>query len=196
MDVWEIGRAVDLKKIETACMYSERLYAQSGSAKALRLSYHVFRGAAEANLAGATVLAYGKRADGQVAVSQGTVSGSSVSATLGEDFFAVTGDVDVSVVLTAGETTCTLAQILIRVTAAPDGAIVDPGEEMPGLAEGLEAIGQLPGLGVTRAEVPGIVAVTIVDAAQNLYRADFADGTAYMLSADGEDVEVWEADEE
>jgi hypothetical protein len=192
MDVWTIERVIDLRDVRRACMVTDRLYAVYGNARALRLLYDMRDGPEKAELTGATVIVYGRRADGLTAIAEGSVNGNRVNALLGEQFFAVQGETLCQVDLAVDGATATIARIALHIQPSAGNLIVDPGEEMPGLAEGLEALENFPDTALTQATVENEVEVRLTDAAANVYTITVANGGVYLLIANGEEITVEE----
>lgn len=196
MDVWTLKRAVDLADVRRSCMVTDRLYAAYGTSKALRLEYTVTDGASAASLTGASVIVYGKRSDDTMVLVSGSVTSNTVSAALSEQFYAVAGEVECFVELTLGEVTMALARLVLTVVETPTDRIIDPGEELSGLAEGLAALECYPETALTEVSVSGVLTIALTDATAGTYLITLADGSAYTLTADGEDITLEEANDD
>ena len=190
IDRWTLCRYINLRDAPRALIHIDRIYAALGNDHALQLEYHMDEDGVPADITGADVIVYGKRTDGSTVLSHGNIDGSTVRASLGEQFFAVVGTVECFVTLTKNDVTATVAQLNIIVKDAPTDKIIDPGEEFAGLQEGLDALDDLPDVTITDASVPGVVSVTMTS--DRVWLVSFADGGQFQITANGDDIEVEE----
>lgn len=190
IDRWTLCRYINLRDAPRALIHVDRIYAALGNDHALQLEYHMNEDGVPADISGADVIVYGKRKDGSTVLSHGSVDGSTVRASLGEQYFAIVGKVECYVTLTKNDVTVTVAQLNIIVQNAPTEWIIDPGEEFTGLQEGLDALDDLPDVAITDASVPGVVSVTMTG--DGVWLVSFADGDQFQITTNGDDIDVEE----
>lgn len=142
--IWIIPQTVNMAEVPQRDVTVTGLYglAFQGDANAHQWQVTVMDGDEPADLSAGTVAAYFLRPDGDTVMIAGTVSGNVCTFTLTQEVYAVPGIVEGGVrYAVSGSATITLAYKLFEVVPNYDsGTYIDPGEEIPSIADLLDAI--------------------------------------------------------
>ena len=190
MDRWVISETVDLATGHKTFTSGYSTLAVKGDKLSIEWTVTLMIDGEAADVSGCSAMIYGIRPDGSTVLVNGTVNGSVCTATLSQQFMALLGKVECLMTLTntTDHTTITVSHITLDVQQGPTDAIIDPGDILPDISEGLAAIEQLSDYTFTSVTVSGIVSVELTNT--GTYEVTFTDGTSYVLTVDGESITV------
>ena len=190
MDRWIVSETVDLGTGQRTYTRGCRTFAINGDKNSIEWDVTLLNDGEAATLTGCTCMLYAIRPDGTTAVAQGSVAGNVASGKTTQQFFALTGDVELQMTLTnlTDSTTITVARLFISVKRGPTDQIVDPGEVFPDIAEGLAAIEELSQYMLNETTVTNVVHVEKTD--DNEFTVTYDDDTEYTLSVDGTTITI------
>lgn len=182
MDRWIVSETIDLATGQRTYTRGCSTFAIQGDKNSIEWEVTLLSNGEAATLTGCTCMLYAIRPDDTTAVAEGSVSGNVASGNSTQQFFALTGKVELQMVLTnlSDGTSITVSRLFITVERGPTDQIIDPGEVFPDLAEGLAAIQELSEYMLTETTVTDVVSVDQTDAHE--FTVTYEDGTVYTLS--------------
>lgn len=183
MDRWIIPQVVDLMTGEISFSGGYEPHAIKGDNLSIEWDVEVRKNGSAANLTGCSCMVYGNRQDKATCIAVGTISDNHVTVQIPQQFLALNGKVQCLMTLTNGTdgTAITISELNLNVCQGPYDAIIDPGETLPNISQGLVAIQELADYVLDSAAVANVV--NCVKTADNTYRVTYADGTVYNFTA-------------
>lgn len=185
MDRWVIAETVDLLTGQRTFTSGYNTLAVTGDKNSIEWEVTLMANGVAADISGSTVIIYGIRPDKTTVLVNGTISGNICTTQLSQQFLALNGRVECLMILTNSNdnSTITVSHITLDVRSGPTDQIIDPGEILPNLSEGLVAIEQLSDFTLTRASVSDYVTVEMTNT--GVYEVTYADGVSHILTANG-----------
>ena len=134
------------------------------------INVELYDGGVPATVTG-DVVAYAIREDENTVVFSGTLSGNVASATLPQSCFAAPGPLAVLIQIVSGDVKTTVLKAVFTVVASTSGAIIDPGHEIPDIADIIAMLDELE-------EAVASLETTVAAAEANALKAEgYAVGT-------------------
>lgn len=111
-----------------------------GDANVNRFGFRCLRNGVPVSLTGTAVVGHFMRADGNTVQLSGTVDEETAYVTLSQSCYAVEGQFTLTIKLSGGGVTGTIRMVDGTVVNTTNGAVIDPGEVIPDLADYLAVV--------------------------------------------------------
>lgn len=194
MDKWSIHSVSDLKTGLVQFDNRGPIHAVKGDALSIEWKCDVLNNGVPADISSYTCTVYANRPDKASALTSATISGNQITAVLPNSFFAIVGKVHVMMILASSGSgvAMTVSEMDFNVSQGPYDRIIDPGEVVPGIQEGLIAIRQMSQFIVPDAYCDDVVQCETNTDEQHSYTVTYEDGASFGVYAYDSEVQIEE----